>query len=143
MILLRVAATVYFLAHLLVAAAPVVVLARRVTIAKLASNNLAASLLGCKLYEEVKPFLRARIPEAVRELGPEHLTVLNLRLNYAVFLLRVREGRSRDNVVEGVALLEELSSTARRVFGTAHPTTICIDGNLGRARSELASLTAP
>ena len=46
-------------------------------------------------------------------------------------------------VVEGVALLEELSSTARRVFGTAHPTTICIDGNLGRARSELASLTAP
>ena len=38
-ILFCVAAAVYFLAHLLVAAAPVVMLARRVTIAKLASNT--------------------------------------------------------------------------------------------------------
>ena len=38
-VLFCVAAAVYFLAHLLVAAAPVVMLARRVTIAKLASNT--------------------------------------------------------------------------------------------------------
>ena len=37
-ILFRVAAAVYFLAHLLVAAAPVVVLARRVTVPQLTSN---------------------------------------------------------------------------------------------------------
>ena len=105
------------------------------------ANNLATSLLRCERYEEVKPFLRATIPEAARELGTEDATVLTLRINYASAL--ISEGRSRDDLVEAVALLEELSLTARRVFGTAHPTTICIDGNLGRARSELASLTAP
>ena len=45
-------------------------------------------------------------------------------------------------VVEGVALLEELSSTARRVFGTAHPTMMTINGNLESARSKLASFAA-
>ena len=38
-VLLRVAAAVYFLAHLLVAAAPVVMLAGRVTIANFTSNT--------------------------------------------------------------------------------------------------------
>ena len=38
-VLFRVAAAVYFLAHLLMAAAPVVVLARRVTVASLTSNT--------------------------------------------------------------------------------------------------------
>ena len=111
-----------------------------IRVRKIAQHDENAVFRGCERYEEVKPFLRARIPEAVRELGPEHQTVLNLRLNYAVFLLR--EGRSRDNVVEAVALLEELSSTARRVFGTAHPITMIINRNLGRARSKLASFAA-
>ena len=104
------------------------------------ANNLATSLLGCERYEEAKPFLRARIPEAASELGTEHATVLTLRCNYASALFT--EGRSRDNLVEAVALLEELSSTARRVFGTAHPTTMTISGNLGRARLRLASFAA-
>ena len=104
------------------------------------ANNLATSLLACKLYEEGKSFLRARIPEATRELGPEHLTVLFLRINYASIL--GGEGRSRDDLVEAVALLEELSSTARRVFGTAHPTMMIINGNLESARSKLASFAA-
>ena len=104
------------------------------------ANNLATSLLGCERYEEAKPFLRARIPEAASELGTEHATVLTLRCNYASALFT--EGRSRDNLVEAVALLEELSSTARRVFGTAHPITMTISGNLGRARLRLASFAA-
>ena len=83
------------------------------------------------------PFLRARIPEAARELGTEHMAVLILRCNYAGALFT--EGRSRDDLVEAVALLEELSSTARQVLGTAHPRTMTINGNLGRARSKLAS----
>ena len=94
----------------------------------------------CERYEEAKPFLRARIPEAASELGTEHATVLTLRCNYASALFT--EGRSRDNLVEAVALLEELSSTARRVFGTAHPITMTISGNLGRARLRLASFAA-
>ena len=104
------------------------------------ANNLATSLLACKLYEEGKSFLRARIPEATRELGPEHVSVLFLRINYASIL--GGEGRSRDDLVEAVALLEELSSTARRVFGTAHPTTMTINRNLKISRLQLASLTA-
>ena len=104
------------------------------------ANNLATSLLRCERYEEVKPFLRATIPEAARELGTEDATVLTLRINYASAL--ISEGRSRDDLVEAVALLEELSSTARRVFGTAHPTTMTISGNLGRARLRLASFAA-
>ncbi|CAH0377426.1 unnamed protein product [Pelagomonas calceolata] len=94
----------------------------------------------CERYEEVKPFLRATIPEAARELGTEDATVLTLRINYASAL--ISEGRSRDDLVEAVALLEELSSTARRVFGTAHPTMMTINGNLESARSKLASFAA-
>ena len=104
------------------------------------ANNLATSLLRCERYEEVKPFLRATIPEAARELGTEDATVLTLRINYASAL--ISEGRSRDDLVEAVALLEELSSTARRVFGTAHPTMMIINGNLESARSKLASFAA-
>ena len=79
-------------------------------------------------------------PEAARELGTEDATVLTLRINYASAL--ISEGRSRDDLVEAVALLEELSSTARRVFGTAHPTMMTINGNLESARSKLASFAA-
>ena len=104
------------------------------------ANNLATSLLACKLYEEGKSFLRARIPEATREHGPEHMSVLFLRINYASIL--GSEARSRDDLVEAVALLEELSSTARRVLGAAHPTTMTINGNLESARSKLASFAA-
>ena len=104
------------------------------------ANNLATSLLRCERYEEVKPFLRATIPEAARELGTEDATVLTLRINYASAL--ISEGRSRDDLVEAVALLEELSSTARRIFGTAHPTMMTINGNLESARSKLASFAA-
>ena len=78
--------------------------------------------------------------EAARELGTEDATVLTLRINYASAL--ISEGRSRDDLVEAVALLEELSSTARRVFGTAHPTMMTINGNLESARSKLASFAA-
>ena len=59
-------------------------------------------LAWMRSYEEAKPFLRARIPEAASELGTEHATVLTLRCNYASALFT--EGRSRDNVVEAVAL---------------------------------------
>ena len=104
------------------------------------ANNLATSLLRCERYEEVKPFLRATIPEAARELGTEDATVLTLRINYASAL--ISEGRSRDDLVEAVALLEELSSTARRVLGAAHPTTMTINRNLKISRLQLASLTA-
>ena len=50
---------------------------------------------------------------------------------------RVPGGAGVDNLREAVTTLEETERTARRVFGSAHPTTVGIGGALQDARAAL------
>ena len=48
-----------------------------------------------------------------------------------------------DDLREAVTTLEELERTARRVFGSAHPRTTVIDGQLQECRAELRARETP
>ena len=52
------------------------------------------------------------------------------------------DSASRDDAAEAVAILEELSRTARRVLGTAHPITGGIQESRGTAQETLRRLAA-
>ena len=52
--------------------------------------------------------------------------------------LRDDHGSSRDDVVEAVAIFEELSSTARRIYGESHPLAKHIQDELEAAQIKLA-----
>ena len=78
--------------------------------------NLAGSPRKTKRFSEMKSFLRKQLPRARRALGAEDHVGLDLRRNDAASLC-LADGASRNDVVEAVKILEELSSTARRVLG--------------------------
>ena len=80
--------------------------------------NLSSSLQHARRHAEAKSFLREQVPKARRALGEVHELYLKLCLNYGQAICF--EG-SREDVVESTTLLEELSSTTRRIYGPAHP----------------------
>ena len=57
-----------------------------------------------------------------------------MRLGYAVAFYR-DEGATLDDLREAVTTLEDVSPTARRVLGGAHPITEGIEESLRRARA--------
>ena len=89
--------------------------------------NLSWSLNETGRYTEAKSFLREQLPKARRVLGVDHEIVIQMRWQHAD-ALRLSDGASREDVVEAVTLLEELSRTTQRIYGTSHPlaTNICI-----------------
>ena len=87
---------------------------------------------------EAKSFLRKQLPAAQRALGADHDTVIHLRWIYADSL-RTDAGASREDLVEAVTLLDELSRTTQRIYGPAHPLTYNLQGALGRTRETLAA----
>ena len=155
------AAAVYLLTHLLVAAAPVVMLASGITIASLASyasrrgvgqysgwlklmgqehyetlreaNNYAWSLGGLNRFKEVKTLMRKTLPAARRVLGKNDVLMIRMRWVYAIALYQ-DPGATLDDLREAVASLEETERIARRVLGGAHPLTAGIDTTLRNAR---------
>mmetsp|Transcript_16709 Transcript_16709/g.47733 ORF Transcript_16709/g.47733 Transcript_16709/m.47733 type:complete len:376 (+) Transcript_16709:346-1473(+) len=100
--------------------------------------NLSWSMKECGLCAESKSFLREQLPAARRALGADHDTVIQLRWQHAD-ALRLSDGASRDDVVEAVTLLEELSRTTQRIYGTSHPLANDIRNALGWARETLAA----
>ena len=82
--------------------------------------------------------LREIIPQSVRALGAEDDMVIALRWNYVMISLSNDEV-SREDLNEAVELSEELASTARRIYGPAHPYTENFSSGLQYARSKLAS----
>ena len=80
--------------------------------------NLSSSLQHARRHAEAKSFLQEQVPKARRALGEVHELYLKLCLNYGQAICF--EG-SREDVVESTTLLEELSSTTRRIYGPAHP----------------------
>ena len=59
---------------------------------------------------------------------------LKLRWAYSQSLYQ-NDGASRDDLAEAVAVLGEVSSTTRRVYGTSHPTTKDIQNHLKNAQN--------
>ena len=100
--------------------------------------NLSWSMKECGLCAESKSFLREQLPAARRALGADHDTVIQLRWQHAD-ALRLSDGASREDVVEAVTLLEELSRTTQRIYGTSHPLANDIRNTLGWARETLAA----
>ena len=103
--------------------------------------NLSQSLLETKRYTEARSLLREELPKARRAIGPAADTnlmdtVLKLRWNYALSLC-LDTGASRGDVLEATTLLEELSSTAQRVYGPSNPAAVKIKEDLAHARRKL------
>ena len=76
------------------------------------------------------------MPVARRVLGEGHRITLKMRWLYAETLYKDDEA-TLDDLREAVTALEETERTARRVLGGAHPTTVGIEGALGKARAAL------
>ena len=102
------------------------------------------------LYDEVKPFLLARIAEAQELLGAEHDLTLNFRATYG-YCLYNGAGHKHDDgtitifkwgdVAEAASVLEDVDRRVRRIFGDGHPDWINVPQNLAVARHAL--LTKP
>ena len=101
--------------------------------------NLSKSLLDTHRHTEARSFLREQLPKARRALGPADDTLFKLRWNYALSLCDT--GASREDVLEATTLLEELSSTAQRVYGPSNPVAAGVKRDLAHARRKLASST--
>ena len=65
-----------------------------------------------------------------------------MRLGYAVAFYR-DEGATLDDLREAVTTLEDVSPTARRVLGGAHPLTVDIEDELRNARATLGARETP
>ena len=99
--------------------------------------NLADSLIGAKLFAEARSLARSNIPLARRKLGGQHDLTLALQTNYACAIY-YDTNSSQADVHEGVAILEDVVRTARRVFGLQHPFFVGYREDLERARMRLA-----
>ena len=101
-----------------------------------AAGNYASLLIRLKRFEEAKSILSKAIPVARRVLGESHDLTLKMRSIYAQALY-LDANATLDDHREAVTTLEEIERTARRVFGSAHPTTEKIELDLRDARAAL------
>ena len=77
------------------------------------------------------------MPVALRVLGQSHEITIKMRKNYAQFLY-TDDSATLDDLREAVGILEEIDSTARRVYGGSHPITAGHSGD-GRVPANRAS----
>ena len=89
-------------------------------------------------FEEAKTLFRRTIPVAQRVLGGNNNLTLKMRWHYAEALYKDTSA-TPDDLREAVTSLEELERTTRRVFGSAHPTTVNIERDWQYARAKLAA----
>ena len=87
-------------------------------------------------FEETKALVRKMMPVARRVLGENNETTLRMRW-YSASALYMDDAAPLDDLRESVTKLEDTERTARRVLGSAHPTTAGIGVNLQNAREKL------
>ena len=102
-------------------------------------NGLTISLLDKGEYAEVKSLIRASLPLAERALGSAHDVTSRLYMNLGEALYEDPR-RSRDDVVEAVAILKSATKASKRTFGEAHPVFRLLKNRLLKARHERAFL---
>ena len=101
-----------------------------------AASNYAASLRPLERFEEIKALMLKNIPIARRVLGDESTLVFRMKKIYGNSLYS-DPGATLDDLCEAVTMLEETERIARRVLGSAHPTTDSIEDDLQGARAAL------
>ena len=106
------------------------------------ANNYAITLSELERYAEAKSLYRKTIPVARRVLGESHDLTLKMMMNYGGALL-LDPGATLDDLREVVTTFEDAGQIARRVLGSAHPTTRALEGNLREARASLRARETP
>ena len=107
-----------------------------------AANNYSSSLVDAKRFEEARSLLRQMIPVAQRVLGDSDRLVLKMRWMYAQTTC-MDDGATLDDLREAVTTLEDADRIARRVLGSAHPTTGGIEDDLRKSRAVLRARETP
>ena len=100
------------------------------------ANNYASSLVKLERFEEAKALLRRTIPVTLRVLRHSNHITLRMRKVYAKTLY-LDSAATLHDLREAVTTVEDLTRTARRVLGGAHPLTVDIEGDLQKARAAL------
>ena len=106
-----------------------------------AANNYAPFLIRLQRIEEAKSLLLRMVPVARRVFGEGHDVTFRMRWAYAGALY-MDEAATLEDLREAVTTLEETARTARRVLGSAHPTTASVEGHLRQARAALSEYSA-
>ena len=86
--------------------------------------------------------MRKSIPVVRRVLGESHEITLKIRWVYAAALFE-DDSATLDDLREGVTTFEEITRTARRVFGGAHPMTLATEQQLRQSRATLRARETP
>ena len=92
------------------------------------------ALHALRRFREAKALLRKTIPVARRVIGANNYVTLTMKMNYAQNLYD-DDGATLDDLREAVTTLENTERTARRVLGSAHPTTKGLEKGLREARA--------
>ena len=106
-----------------------------------AANNYALNLKELHRFEEAKSLLRKTMPVARRVLRESNDLTIRMRWIYAQSLYK-DPAATLDDLREAVTTLAETERTARRVLGSAHPTTGGIERALRNARAALRAREA-
>ena len=86
--------------------------------------------------------MRKTIPVARRVLRDKDRLTLKMRWSYAQSLYK-DDDATPDDLREAVTTLEDTERIARRVLGSAHPTSSVIEKCLGYARAALRARDTP
>ena len=81
------------------------------------------------------------MPVARRVLGEDDITMLRMRMNYGRALYK-DPAATLDELREAATTLEDTARIARRVFGSSHPLTTGIEGELRDAGAALRAREA-
>ena len=106
-----------------------------------AANNYADALSSLEHYAEAKALLGKVTPVARRVLGEGHRLALKMWLVYAQAIYN-DDSATLGDLREAVTTLEDTARTARRVLGSAHPSTAGIELALRYARATLRAREA-
>ena len=106
-----------------------------------AGNSLVTSLNASGQYAEAKAFAGKLLSKCRRALGSNHVMTLDLRINFAEALYNDARA-SRADILQGVALLEDVARVRRRVSGPRHPDTAQVLASLECARMRREDVAA-
>ena len=106
-------------------------------------RNLIFTLIQLKHYVEAKALARRElVPRSRRTLGSEHEITLGIQDNYAEALF-TDPTASRADILQAVAMLEDVAIAYRRILGKHHPDTAHALADLDRARMRYEDVAAP
>ena len=93
---------------------------------------------------EARDFLHEVVPRAEQNsnLGPEQKALLQLRWLYACALWTDPRGPTLDDLVEAVAIYEDVEKIWLRIFGEKHPESQKLQREVVAARERLADARA-